>query len=258
MPPKSHSTLSPLPLDRDATAGIGEEASSSQYPRRSPMDIYYGPAPEQRPWPRSRPRFWIYESSPSSSSQDGRSNTSSGGNSTGSEGPEERRARTVSPYGSFFAEEMEFGTPAESGSPCLGDIQENVAVLTDMSRAFRPTPTPRPPSGWTSSQAQVAPVLFVSGHPTHSRPFGTIPTQDQNAPGAMRVPLLQSYLAENSRRSDPPISWRQACLDSTYSPHWQNSQRAPPQAGTALPPGRPLPGRNERQTRGMVHGRRRK
>jgi hypothetical protein len=236
-----HTTLSPPTLDRNATAVIGEEASSSQYPCR---------CPEHRRWQRSRHKFWIYESPPSSSSQDGRSNASSGGNSTGSEGSEERRARTVSPYGSFFVEEMEFDIPAESGSSFPGDRQENANVFTDMGRAFRPTP-----SSWTSSQAQVAPVLLVAGYPTHSRPLGAAPTLHHNAPGARRVPLLQSYLAENSRRSQPPDSWRAGYLDRTYSPHWQNSRRDPRQAATALPHGRPLPGRDERQTRGLVHGR---
>jgi hypothetical protein len=249
-----HTTLSPLTLDRNATTVIGEEAS--QYPCRSPEDIYRGPAPEHRQWQRTRHKFWIYESPPSSTSQDGKSNASSEGNPTGSEGSEERRARTVSPYGSFFVEEMEFDIPTESGSSLPGDRQESANVFTDMGRAFRPTQ--KPPSTWMRSQAQVAPVLFVTGYPTRSRPLGAVPTPHHNAPGAMRVPLFPSYIDENSRRSQPPDSWRAGYLDRTCSPHRQNSQRDPPQAATALPPGIPLSGRNERQTRGMVHRRQRK
>jgi len=256
MSPQKHTTLSPLTLDRNATAVNGEEAS--QYPCRSPEDIYRGPAPEHRQWQRTRHKFWIYESPPSSTSQDGRSNASSGGKSTGSEGSKERRARTVSPYGSFFVEEMEFDIPAESGSSFPGDRQESANVFTDMSRAFRPTPKPPSTRMTRSSQAQVAPVLFVTGYPTHRGPLGAVPTPHHNAPGAMRVPLLQSYLDENSRRSQPPDSWRAGYLDRTCSPHWQNSQRDPPQAATALPPEIPLSGRSERQTRGMVYGRQRK
>jgi hypothetical protein len=240
-------TSSPLPLGRDPASVIREEGGPSQleYPRKS------GLPPEHRQWPRCRHKFWIYESPQSGSSQDGRSNASSGGNSTGSEGPEERRTPTVSPYGSFFAEEMDFDTPTESGSSYPGDGQENATVFTDMSRAF--CPTKKPPPSWTtrSSQTQAAPVLFMTGHhPTHSgRPLGTVPVQDHNAPGTIRGPLSQSYLDENSRRSQAPDSWRQGpgCLDRAYNPH---------QAATALPPGRALPGQNERRMRGVDHGRR--
>jgi hypothetical protein len=247
MSPQTRTTLSPPPPDRNVTAVTSEVASSSQYPRMSPNDIYRGPAPEHRQWPRNRHKFWIYGSPSSGSSQDGSSSTSSGGNSTGSEGPEVKRAQTVSPYGSFFAEEMEFDTPTESRSSYPGDRQENATVFTDMSRAFHPTQDPPSARGWTSSQAQVAPIFFVPGYPTHtgSRPFGAVPTQDRNEPGPMRVPLLQSYLAENSRLSRPPDSWRAEFLDRTYSPHWQNTQRDSPQAATTLPPGRPHPGQNE-------------
>lgn len=255
MSPQKHTALSPLTLDRNATAVIGEEARSSQYPCRSPEDIYRGPAPEHRQWQRTRHKFWIYESPPSSTSQDGKSNASSGGNSIGRGGSEERRARTVSPYGSFFVEEMEFDIPAESGSLFPGDRQESANVFTDMGRAFRPTQ--KPPSSWMSSHTQVAPVLLVTGYPTHSRPLGSVPTSHHNAPGATRVPLLPSYLEENSRRSQPPDSWRAGYLDRTCNPHWQNSQRDPP--ATASPPGVSLSGRNGRQSRGMmVHGGQRK
>jgi hypothetical protein len=259
MSPQTHTTLSPLPLAHNATAVIGKEESSSQYPRRSSRDTYRGVAPEHRQWSRSRHKFWIYESPPSSSSQDGRSNTSSGGNSTRSEGSEERLVRTVSPYGSFFAEEMEFDPPGESRSFYRGDRRENATVSTDMTGTFYPTP--KPPSSWRSSQTQMAPVLFAKAYPTtYARPPGAVIAPEYKAAGAARVPFSPSFLAENSRQSQPPISWRdsETYVDGPHSPRWHTSQCDPPQVAAALPSGRPLPGRDERQMRGMVHGRRRR
>lgn len=268
---RAHTTLSPHPtISRSPTAVIiGEEATSSQCPRRSPKDTYHAsgpPAHEQGEWSRSRHKFWIYESPPSSSSQDGRSNASSRGNSTGSEESEERRARTVSPYGSFFAEEMEFDAPTEVLSFYGRNGQENAAVYADMNGVFHPT------RSWTtrSSQTQVAPspglVHFVTGseYPTYARPpRGPVPAPIHDATGtARRVPLSQSALAENSRRSQPPTSWRQGYhLDRSNSPHWQSSRWDPPQAQlvTASSPGRSLSSRHdERQTRRVDHGRRRR
>jgi hypothetical protein len=269
---RAHTALSPHPISRGPTAAIiGEEATSSQRPRRSPKDTYHANGPlvhEQGEWPRSRRKFWIYESPPSSSSQDGRSNASSRGNSTESEESEERRARTVSPYGSFFAEEMEFDAPTE-GLSFYGRIgQENAAVYTDMNGVFHPT------RSWTSSQTQVAPspglVHFVTSpeYPTYARPPpgpGPVPVPIHDATGTVRrVPLSQSSLAENSRRSQPPTSWRQGYhhLDrSNDSPHWQNSRWVSPQAQfvTASSSGRSLSSRHdERQTRRVDHGRRRR
>jgi len=273
---RTHTTQSPHPISRSPTAAIiGEEATSSQWPRRSPKDTYHGPlAHEQGEGSRSRHKFWIYESPPSSSSQDGKSNASSGGNSIGSEGSEERRAPTVSPYGSFFAEEMEFDTPTESLSFYGGNGQENAAVHTDMNGVCHPTRMLPSTRSWASSQTQVArtpgPVHFVTGgseYPTYARPPpGPVPVPIHDAAGTMRrVPLSQSSLAENSRRSQPPMSWRQGGhLDRSNSPHWQSSRWDPPQAQlvTASPPGRSLSRHDEleRQTRRVpvVHGRRRR
>jgi hypothetical protein len=260
MSPQTHTALSPLPLARNATAVIGKEEGSSQCPRRSSRDTYRGVAPEHRQWSRSRQKFWIYESPPSNSSQDGRSNTSSGGNSTRSEGPEERLVRTVSPYGSFFAEEMEFDPPGESRSFYRGDRWENATASTDMTGTFYPTP--KPPSSWRSSQAQMTPALFAKGYPTtYARPPGAVIAPDHKAAGAVRVPFSPSFLAENSRQSQPPISWRdsrETYVNGPHSPRWHTSQCDPPQVAEALPSGRSLSGRDERQTRGKVHGRRRR
>jgi len=264
---RTHTTLLPHPISRSPTAIIGEEATSSQCPRRGPKDTYHGPpAHEHREWSRSRHKFWIYESPPSSSSQDGRSNASSGGHSTGSEGSEERRVRTVSPYGSFFAEEMEFDAPTESLSFYGGDRRENATVYTDMNGVFHPTRMLPSTRSWTSSQTQVAPepVLFVTGseYPTYARPPpGPAPVPNPDAAGTVRVPLSHSSLAENSLRSQPPMSWRQGYhLERSNSPRWQSSRYDPPQAQlvTGLPPGRSLSKHDERQTQRVVHGRRRR
>ena len=261
---RTHTTLSPHPFPRSPTAVIGEEAISSQCPCRSPEDTYHGPFPhEHREWARSRHMFWIYESPPSSTSQDGRSNASSGGNSTGSEGSEERRVRTVSPYGSFFAEDMEFGPPTESLSFYGGNRQENTAMYTEMNGVFQPTRMLPSTRSWTSSQTQVAPepFLFVTGseYPTYARPPpGPVLVPNHDVSGTVRVPLSHSSLAENSRRSQPPMSWRQGYhLDRSS---WQNSRCDPPQAQlvTPLPPGRSLSRHDDRQTRRVVHGRRRR
>jgi hypothetical protein len=274
--PRAHTTLlSPHPISRSPTAAIiGEGATSSHRPRRSPMDTYHhGPlAHEQGEWSRNRHKFWVYESSPSSSSQDSRSNASSGGNSTGSEGSGERRARTVSPYGSFFADEMEFDTtPTGNLSFYGGNGQENAAVYTDMNGVFHPT------RSWTSSQTQVAPtptrgpVHFVTGseYPTYARPpLGPVPVPIHDATRTVRrVPLSQSSLAENSRRSQPPTSWRQGYhdnLDRSNSTRWQSPRRDPPRAQLVTaspPPGRLVSlsgGHDERQSRRVAHGRRRR
>ena len=270
-----HTTLSPHPISRSPNAIISEEAIPSQCPRRIPRDTYHGPPThEQREWSRSRHMFWVYESPSSSSSQDGRSNTSSGGNSTGSEGSEERRVQTVSPYGSFFAEEMEFDPPTESLSFYGGDRQENATVYTDMNGVFHPTRMLPSTRSWTSSQTQVAPgpALFVTGseYPTYARPDpppGLVPASNHYATGTPRAPLSHSSLAENSRRSQPPASWRQGYHhEHSNSPRWQSSRYDPPQAHAqaqlvpVLPPGRSpsLSGHDERQTRRAVQGRRRR
>lgn len=236
MSPQTHNTRSPLPLPRN---GISADAGPSQFPRQTSRDTRRSLVPEREQWPPRDRKFWIHES-PSSSSQDGKSNSSSGGKSpsVGSERPEERRDRTVSPYGSFFAEEMEFDTPAESRSSRQGDRQEE--------GTFLPTRRTLPPK-WTtrSPQAQMAPVVFMTGYPAHT---SAAPAPDHDASRMTEMmPFSPLSLAENSRRSQPPLSWRQGFLDH---PDPMNSQRdPPPQVATAVPC-------DKRQTRGTAQGRR--
>ncbi|KAI0002592.1 hypothetical protein BJV74DRAFT_609556 [Russula compacta] len=218
MPPQTHIALSPLPLARHATVVIGEEAGSSQISRRTPRETHHTAKLKQ--WPRMGRKFWIHESPSSWSSQDGSSNTSSGGHSTGSEGSEERCVRTVSPYGSFFVEEMEFDTPTENSSLYRGDRQEHTTVFMDRSGVIHPTQ--KLPSNRTSSQVPMAPVHSTTGYPTYTRPPGGMAAQDHGAATAVEISPL--FLAENSRRSQPPISWHQEYLDHTNSPHWDNSR----------------------------------
>ena len=244
MSPQAHNTRSPLPFPRNGTSA---NAGPSQFPRQTSRDTHRSLAPERGQWPPRDRKFWIYESPPSSS-QDGKSNSSSGGKSAstaGSERPDERRVRTVSPYGSFFAEEMEFDTPAESRSSRQGDRQEH--------SSGEPLPTRTVPPKWTS-QAQMAPVFFTTGHPTYT---SAAPAPEHDAGGSRRMmmtemPFSPSSLAENSRRSQPPLSWRQGFLDHPDGPRWDmNSQcDPPPQVATAALP------RDKRQTRGMAQGRR--
>jgi hypothetical protein len=173
---QTHNTLSPFPFPRSVNS---EVAGPSHQTSR---DTHHGLAPERRQWPR---KFWIYESPPSSS-QDSKSNTSSGSKSTstGSETSEERRVRTASPYGAFFVEEMEIDTPAESRPFRPGDGQEHTSGATR-----------RVLSKWTS-QVQMAGV----------------PAPDHDATG-----ITPSSLAENSRQSRPPLSWCQGHLDHVHN-----------------------------------------
>ncbi|KAI9463012.1 hypothetical protein F5148DRAFT_1313520 [Russula earlei] len=228
--------------------------------------------PERRQWPRREHKFWIHDSPPSNTSQDGTS-TSSGGHSTGSEGPEERRVRTVSPYGSFFADEMEFDPPPESRSFSFyrgdGQEQEHITAsrLSEIGGAIRPTRARElqfPPGGCPTEAralgpvvAPVAPVLFVSGHhTTYARSYTAVAAPDREAiAGVSETSFSRSWLAENSRQSQPPISWRQGYLDScSPGPRYD-----PPQlVATAFPPGRSHSGYDGRQMRGNALGTRKR
>jgi hypothetical protein len=232
---------SPLPIPRSSTSV--ENAGPSRFSHhRTSRDTHRGLEPERRQWPPSNRKFLIYESP--SSSQDGKSSSSSsGGKSAGSETQEERRVRTVSPYGSFFAEEMESDTHAENNrSFRQGDGQEHVNNNT--SGVF--LPTRRVPSrNWTHSQAQMAPVFFTTGYPTFTSAVPALPGPDHyhDATNNMtEIPFSALSLAENSRRSQPPLSWRQGYPDHPNHPQWgSNSQYDPPQMATAVP-------RDKRQT----------
>jgi len=286
MPPQTHDTiLYHPPLTRDAAAVMGEEARTAQFHRWTSRDsvmIPRGVAPEleHRRWQGHDHdhKFWIHESPPSSVSQDGRSNASSEGHPStagSAEGAaEERRGRTVSvsPYGSFFAEEMEFdyGPPpadVEGSSFYWGDGQECETVLSDMNGAFRYRATqriPRSQSRWTTTTnprrpavpvAPMEPALFVAGYPVYARPPVAVPAPEREALGAMEASLSRLSLAENSRQSQPPVSWRQGYyFDHPNNPRWGE----PPQAATASPLRRSLSGHDRRQMQGMAPRRRRK
>lgn len=233
MSPKPHNTPSPLPFPRNDTSVI---SGPSQFPHQTSRDPHRNLAPslapERRQWPPRDRKFWIYESPPSSSSQDGKSNTSSSGKSTGSESPEERRVRAASPYGSFFAEEMEFDTPSESHSLRQGGGQDH------SSGVFQTRKTPSKGTR-TSLQAQMAPVFVVTGYPTFASAVPAAPDHDATRMRGMpfQVPFSPLSLAENSRRSLPPLSWRQGHLDHPDDRRWDGSSQCdpPPQVATAVP-----------------------
>ena len=238
--PQTHYSTqrSPLPI---------ENAGPSRFlHHRTSRDTHQSLAPERRQWPPSSRKFWIYESSSPNSSQDGKSSTgnssASGGKSAGSETPEERRIRTASPYGSFFAEEMDSDTPrnAENKNRSFrqgdGQGQEHEHWHENISGVFIPT---RKVSSrdWTSSQAQMAPVYptFTSAVPRldHYR--------DATSNNMTEIPF-SALLAENSRRSQPPLSWRQGYPDHpNHLILGSNSQYDPHQVATAVP-------RDKRQT----------
>ena len=219
-----------LPIPRSGTSV--ENASPSLFPHhRTPPR---GLEPERKQWPPSNRKFWVYESPSPGSSQDGKSTSSSGGKSARSETTEERRVRTVSPYGSFFAEEMESDTPAENRSKNhsfrQGDEQEdgNGGVPTRKM----------PPKNWASSaQAPMAPVFFTTGYPTFTSAVPALPGSDHDM---TEMPFCALSLAENSRRSQPPLSWRQG-YPKNHPQSGRNSQYVPPHVATAVP-------RDKRQT----------
>jgi hypothetical protein len=227
---------SPLPIPSSGTLVSVENGGPSRFPHhRTPRDTYRGLEPERRQWPPSNRKFWIHESPSPSSSQDGRSSggsNSSGGKSTVSETTEERRARTVSPYGSFFAEEMESDTPTGNCSFRQGDRQEHMHDNTN--GVFLPASR-----NWTSSQAQTAPVFFTTGYPSITGAVPALPDPDHYHDASSNImteiPFSALSLAENSRRSQPPLSWRQGYPDHPNLPQWgTNSQYDPPPVTTAV------------------------
>ena len=242
---------SPLPIPRSSTsvenAGLSRFSQNRIF-RDTHRDLL---EPERRQWPPRNHKFWIYESpSSSSSSQDGKSsNGSSGRKSAGSETQEEKCVRTVSPYGSFFAEEMESDTPAENNhSFRQGDRQEH--DNNTASGVFLPTRKAPSSRTWTSSQAQMAPVFLTTTamrYPTFSRAVPALPGPDHHyhyhdatSNNMTEIPFSALALAENSRRSQPPLSWRQGYPDHPDHPQWgSNSEYDPhPQVATAVPRGK--------------------
>ena len=264
-PPLTHynARRSPLPVPTSV-----ENANPSRFPHhRTPRNTHRHRGlleqPERRQWPPSNRKFWLYDSPSSSSSQDGKSSSSSsnssgggtGKSATGSETQEERRVRTVSPYGSFFAEEMESDTPAEDNvgpfrqGDGYGQEQHDNNRLNGVFFPNRKVSS----RNWTArSQAQMqmqmaaAPVFFATGYPTFASAV-PVPDPDRchdaSSNNMTEIPLSALSLAENSRRSQPPLSWRQGYPDHLHH-HLQwdsNSQYDPHQVGTAVP-------RDKRQT----------
>ena len=247
---RRHVDTRPIPIPHNAIATITEEPGQLQYRRDVSLNAQPGLAHSHRQWPRRDPKFWIHESP--SSSQDGSSNISSRSNSTKSEGAEERRFRTASPYGSFFVEDMEFDVPGESGLSCPGGSHERSAVSTDPDAAFRR----RPIQCWESPRRLQSPMAqgpFVAGHLPYTRPPGARPTsghEEATTTVAAETSLSPLSLAVNSRRSQPPVSWRQKYPISTNGP--QNSRSDLPRVTMAVPPGSSISKSDNGQTRGMV------
>lgn len=230
-----------LPIPHSVTSV--ENAGSSHFPRhRTSRDTHHGLEPGRRQWPPSNRKFWVYESPSPGSSQDGKSSNSSGGKSAGSETMEERCVRTVSPYGSFFAEEMESDTRVENRSNNNRSFRQREHD-NKTSGVFIPN-RKGPSRNWTSTaQAQMAPAFFTTGYSTFTNtsavPMPALPGPDHHM---TEMPFSALSLAENSRRSQPPLSWRQGHPDHYNHPQWScNSQYDPPQVATAVP-------RDERQT----------
>ena len=212
---------------------------------RTSPETYRGLEPGRRQWPPSNRKFWVYESpSPSSSSQDGKSSSSSsnsGGKSAGSETQEENDVRTVSPYGSFFAEESKWNpdTPTENRSFRLGDRKEHEHDNTSGVFPTRKVPSSRNNVNWTRSQATngTCPFSRLPGYPTFT---SAVPDPDHYHDAASNnmmteIPFGALSLAENSRRSQPPLSWRQGYPDHPNHPQWsRNSQYDPPPVATAV------------------------
>lgn len=239
-----------LPIPRSLSGTFVENADSSRFPhhRTSRDNTHRGLAPEGRQWPPSDRKFWIHESPSPGSSQDGKSSSSSGGKSVGSETTEEKRVRTASPYGSFFAEEMESETPAENRSSRQGGDRRQEQHDNSSNGVFLPT-RKVPSRYWarSSAQAQMAPAFFTTGYPTFTSAVPALQGPDHyydaSSNNMTEMPFSALSLAENSRRSQPPLSWRQGFPDHpNHHPQWGcSSQYDPPQVATAVP-------RDERQT----------
>lgn len=242
----------------NTTGAIGEGLGSSHVPRGArarPVNI-----PERRLWSHGRPKFYIHDSS--GSSQGGSSTKSSGDGSTTSEGREGRHVHSaVSPYGSFFVEDMEIdsSSPVDRHPPNSRGSGGRTArgTTAGLNRVTNQTSARRPPSGhYDPGQSPMAPGLFETTDATYfGMPAGALPAPlGRNAPkegGATPSTLTTSTYQPQSNRL---ASWSREYRTRSNSPH--SSQIRPPQVamGTALPPGSTLsnPDRQRPRSRGVA------
>jgi hypothetical protein len=237
---QTHVNTSPIPIPRNAIASTIDETDPPQFPHGVPLNAPLGLAHQQRQWPRNYPKFWIHDSSSSS----GSSNTSSTsrGHSVKSERSDERRVRTVSPYGSFFAEEMEIDVVDSSSS----FQQRSTIVFADPGGI----PYRKRWEGTHRMQSPVGPGPSSTGYPANARPSVSAPGNEFRAAEMSLSPLS---LAINSRHTPPPVSWRQEYPVRPSSPQCDLSGII-----TTAPPGGSISGHDNRRTRGMAHARERR
>src|SRR6266852_1607737 len=131
---------------------------------------------------------------------------------------------------------MESYIPADNGS------NDNRPFRHDNSTNGVFLPTRKVPSKTSSGQAQMAPVFFTTGYPTFTSSCAVpaLPRPDHYTRASnnmTEIPFSTLSLAENSRRSQPPLSWRQGHPDHPNHPQsgW-NSQYDSPQVATAAVP----------------------
>ncbi|KAH9975338.1 hypothetical protein BGW80DRAFT_1296512 [Lactifluus volemus] len=232
---QTHLNTSPIPIPRNAIATSIEETGPPQFPHGVSLNAHPGLASQRRQWPRNYHKFWIHDSSSSS----GSSNTSSNskGHSARSKRSDERRVRTVSPYGSFFAEEMEL------------DVRRTI-VFTDPGGI----PYRKPLERWERThrvQSPMGPGPSITGYPANTRPPATL-----SAPGnefrAAEMSLSPLSLAINSRHTPPPVSWGQEY------PVCPSSPQCDPSGITMAVPGSSISRHDSQRTRGVTHARERR
>ena len=251
----------PQALDGNITGAIGQGSETSQFPRRAharPVNI-----PERRIWSSVRPKFHIRDSS--GSSQGGSSTKSSGGGgSTTSEG----RVHTVSPYGSFFVEDMEIDGPAGGGHSHGrgGGGWTRDTTVADLNRAiYHQTSARRPPPPSSQNDRHRSPIRVVA--PGGLFETTTDPTYSGIMPGALPVPAPPSrdipwevegtsstLVATSAHRSksNPPISWNREYRNHSNSRHKSQAYSPRVVTGTAPPPGSSLSNPDRQNSRGVT------
>jgi len=251
MSSQSRLSMSSRPLDSNTTCAIGEGLGSSQFPRRAyvrPVNI-----PERRLWSHDRPKFYIPDSS--GSSQSGSSTKSSGGGSTTSEGREGQRVHTVSPYGSFFVEDMEIDSPVDrsrGGGWTRGTTADMNRIIYHTSSARRP---PSNQNGLSRQQSpvRVAPSLFETTEPTYFGMPGALPVPSRNVPNEGEGTPSTLVASTHRAQSNQPTSWnREYRNHSNSSPHHSQARSPRVVTGTTLPPGSSLSNPDRQNSRRMA------